>query len=348
MSKWQFRATSPADEDAVSSFLQRIWGRGPQEPGLEPRHLHWKNWLERPDWSGSRGYILTSQDEIVAHGTAVPLSFTAGGERYTIVHLIDWAAEPKSSGSGVALLKRMSQSADAMLTVGGSEMTQKILPALGFKVRGRAQRFVRPLRPLRRLTGQKLSARLGAQFARSLAWTWQAPRAQVDGWTMRRVTAEELVSQAIPWPKSSAGSMLFERTPALMAYYLRCPAARLEMHVVSKGGSTLGYFVLAFAPAQARIVDLWVDSADRGDWCALVQLAVQQACQDQQVAEVISMASDPAGSQAFLDAGFHPRGTDALFLLASNRRELPEVPITFRMLDGDAAYLRTGSPEFWA
>jgi hypothetical protein len=291
---------------------------------------------------------MTNQDEIVAHGTVVPLTSRSGELRFRMVHLIDWAAESKSVGSGVALLKRIGQSVDAILVVGGSDMTQKILPALGFKLCGHVNRFVRPLRPLRRLAGQKLAWRLYAQSARSLVWTWQAPSGRVHGWEARRVTLDDLAASVIPWPKPGLGTMLFERTPDLIGYYLRCPATPMEFHVVAKERSVRGYFMLAFAPAQARIVDMWIDSADRQDWRTLVQLAVRQAEQNPSVAEVVSMASDPVSSQALLDCGFHARGSSPLRLLACNKRELPDMPICFRMLDSDAAYLHNNNDEFWA
>jgi hypothetical protein len=142
--------------------------------------------------------------------------------------------------------------------------------------------------------------------------------------------------------------MLFARAPDVIGYYLRCPAVPMEFHTVAKAGSVRGYFMLGFVPGQARIVDLWIDSANREDWRTLVQLAVQQAEQNESVAEVVSMASDPIGSQAFLDCGFHNLESVPLRLLACNKTPLPCVPIVFRMLDSDAAYLLTNTNELWA
>jgi len=320
---------------------------GPEDPAIDPRHLHWKCWEERADWPGSRGYVMTNQDEIVAHGTVVPLTIGSGGAQFRMAHLTDWAADPKSPGSGVALLKHIGRSVDAILVAGGSDMTQKILPALGFKPCGQATRFARPLRPLRRWAGRKLTLRRCAQSARGLLWKWQAPWEHLRGWEARRVTPEDLAASAIPWPKPGPGSTLFERTPELIGYYLRCPATPMEFHAAAKEGAVRGYFMLAFAPAQARIVDMWVDSADGEDWRALVQLAVQRAEWDESVVEVVSMASDPAAAQALLECGFHARGSWPLRLLACNKRDLPGAPISFRMLDGDAAYLHHGREELW-
>ena len=104
--KSEFRSTSPRDAGAISAFLQRVLAIGPEHPVIEPRHLHWKNWEERPEWSGSRGYIITKENEIVAHGTVVPLEFEWQDKRLKVVYLIDWAADPKSVGSGVSMMQR--------------------------------------------------------------------------------------------------------------------------------------------------------------------------------------------------------------------------------------------------
>ena len=348
MTDSQFRATSPEDAGAVRAFLQRVFALDDSAPVVEPRHLHWKCWEERPDWPGSRGYVISRQGAIMAHGCVVPLSFQCGERRLKVVYLIDWAAEPGSVGSGAALLKRIGKMVDAILVVGGSDMTQKILPALGFKTRGQVTGFARPLHPLARLAGQKPTARLGAQFARSLRWTWTAPRQDLSGWEAHRVAPEDLASTAIPWPKPGSGVTIVERSPELMSYFLRCPAARMELYSVAKQASVRGYFLLAFPPAQARLVDCWIDSSDGGDWRALVQLAVRQARSNASVAEIVSVASDALIHQSLAGSGFHPRGDNPLRMLASRGAELPDTPVRFQMLDSDTAYLHTGTPEFLA
>lgn len=347
--KSEFRSTSPRDAGAVSAFLQRVFAIGPEHPVIEPRSLHWKNWEDHPDWSGSRGYVMTRENEIVAHGTIVPLGFEWKDQRLKVVQLIDWAAEPKSIGSGVSLLRRIGQLADAILVAGGGEMTQKILPALGFQIRGKVTRYVLPVRPLRRLDGQThLGLRSGAQFARSLLWSWQAPSGPVEGWEACRIARGQLVQTPIHWPKPGSAIALFQRSAEAMSYFLRCPAAAMELYSVAKAGSIRGYFLLAFTQAQARIVDLWIDSGDREDWRALVRLAVGKAKQNRGVAEVVSMANDPLTSQGLLDGGFHARGTLPLSLLARAGSDFPDVPIRFQMIDGDEAYRHTGRNEFWA
>src|ERR1039457_629736 len=153
MSKSEFRNTSPEDAGAVSVFLQQVFGMGPEQPVIEPRHMRWKYWDEWTDWPESRGYVLTKDDEIVAHAAVVPLTCVWDDRKIKVVRLIDWAGQVKSVGSGAALLKRVGRMADAVMAVGGTEMTLKIFPALGAKNFGMAHKYARPLRPLRRLLG---------------------------------------------------------------------------------------------------------------------------------------------------------------------------------------------------
>lgn len=346
--KSQFRDTSAQDAPAIAAFLQRIFEMAPGQPLVAPRHLHWKCWEDRSDWAGSRGYVIAKEGEILAHGTVVPLSCLDGQRRLKMIHLIDWAADPQSVGSGVILLKRIARVVDAVLVVGGSKLTQKVLPALGFHSCGEVTRFARPLRPLRRLDGQKLSLRALAQFARSLLWSWQAPSVRTPGWIASRIAPEKLVSAAVRWPRAAEGTAIFERTAETVAYFLKCPATPMELYSVAKDGSGRGYFLLAYAPGQARIVDFHVDCGDREDWRILIQLAVSQAKRNPAVAEVVSMGSDPVTRQALVDCGFHDRGSSTLRLLPAKGVELPVGPIRFQMIDSDAAYLHTKTRAYWA
>jgi hypothetical protein len=345
----QFRTTSPQDAPVVAAFLQRIFDIDPSLPLIAPRHLHWKCWEQRSDWAGSRSYVITKESAIVAHITIVPLSCVGGHQRLKMIHPIDWAADPMSFGSGSILLMQVAERVDAVVVMGGSEMAQKALVALGFKTCGEVMRFVRPLRPLRRLAGQKPSLRLGAQFARSLLWSLQAPSVRTQGWIASRVAPEQLISQSIPWPRSGEEAVIFERNPDTIAYFLKCPAMPMELYAVAKeDGSCRGYFLLAHAPGQTRIVDFYVDSEGREVWRALIELAVLQAKRNRTSAEVVSLGSDTVTRQALLDCGFHARGSFALRLLPAKGVELPAGPIRFQMIDNDAAYWHANKNDYWA
>ena len=132
-----------------------------------------------------------------------------------------------------------------------------------------------------------------------------------------------------------------------MSYWLQCPAAPVEFHVVESGAAAEGYFVLAYAPGQARLADCWLDCDTPAAWDALVQLAVQQAARHSAVAEVAAICSEPLLAAALQRCGFHARSSRPLLVRANGVR-LPAAGIRIQMLDDDTAYRHGGSRTFWA
>ena len=344
----QFRSTSSADAPAISAFLKDIFDMTPENPAVDPRHMQWKFWDEWGDWPESRGYVMTQDEGIVAHGAVVPLTCLWDDRRIKVVRVIDWGAKAKPVGSGVMLMKRIGQMADAVMAVGGTEMTLKIFAALGAKKCGMAHCYARPLRPLRRMLSEKGDWRAGARFARGLVWSLQAPSLIPAGWTARRVTPSQLASTPFPRPTPSPGMAVFERSTASLDYYLRCPSVPFELYMVERNQVARGYFLLAILPRQVRIAESWVDSQNVEDWRALHLLAVHQARQHSEAVEVATMCSDPVTRQSLEECGFHDRGSVELHLLDCSRKGLPVADLRVQMLEGDAAYLHDGSGSLFA
>src|SRR5215469_11972199 len=121
----------------------------------------------------------------------------------------------------------------------------------------------------------------------------------------------------------------------------------MELHVVENGAAAEGYFVLAYAPGQARLADCWLESDDPEAWQALVQLAVRQAARHSEVAEVAAICSEPLLAAALQRCGFHARSSRPLMVRA-NGMGLPTAGIRIQMLDDDSAYRHDGSRTFWA
>ena len=94
MTRIGFRSTNPTDESAIRALLQQAYGVASGHPMFEARHLRWKYWEPRADWQGSRSYVLTRQDRIIAHAAIVPAVCSCGNERLKRLHVIDWAACP--------------------------------------------------------------------------------------------------------------------------------------------------------------------------------------------------------------------------------------------------------------
>jgi Acetyltransferase (GNAT) domain len=345
-----FRPSTAADEPAIAALLRESLRLTPDHPMAEPTHLRWKYWEPHADWAGSRSYVYLQDGQIVAHGAVIPNVCLWRKQRVRALHIIDWAAKPGSSGSGVALMKQIGKLTDMMLAVGGSELTQKILPMVGFKECGTTvKRYARPLRPLLRLVDPEYrSWRLGPQIMRGVFWTLTAPSRREAEWSAHRILADHVGTASIIWPQPIIGTTVFERSNASMSHLLRCPATPMELYSVHRYGRHRGYFLLAFAPAQARIVDCWIDSDEQAEWSAMVQLAVRQAKVHAHVAEVVSMCSDAVLGAALLECGFHVRHAAPMWLRAVSGIARPDVSIRFLMADADDGFLHNGRSSLWA
>jgi hypothetical protein len=347
-----FRPSTIADETAIAALLHESLGLAPGHPMVERSHLHWKYWEPRADWPGSRSYVYLQGGEIVAHGAVVPSVCLWREHRITALQIIDWAAKRDSSGTGVALLKQIRKLPDAMFSVGGNELTtQRILPVIGFKDCGTTVRyFARPIRPLHRLANPAYRGwRLGPQVMRAVFWTLTASSRRNVEWSAHPVPADQLAGALLLWPTPKSGAAIFERSNALMSYWLRCPATPMELYSVHAGGRNRGYFLLALAAAQVRIADCWIDSDELSDWSAAVQLAVTQAKAHLEVAEVVTMTSDPMLSAALVKSGFRMRRAGAMWWYAAGGIARPNATVRYMMADSDEAYLHEGrSTLLWA
>jgi hypothetical protein len=121
----------------------------------------------------------------------------------------------------------------------------------------------------------------------------------------------------------------------------------MEFYSVTKDGTRRGYFMLAHAPGQVRIVDFYADSEDRESWRMIIQLAVAQAKRNRTAAEVAAVGSDPVTRQALADCGFHARQGSALRIYSATGAELPQGSFRFQMIDSDAAYLHENKNDYW-
>jgi Acetyltransferase (GNAT) domain len=345
-----FRPSTIADKDAIAALLREALGLTPDHPMAGSSHVNWKYWEPHPGWAGSRSYVYLRDDQVVAHAAVIPHVCLWRGHRIEALHVVDWAAKQGFSGSGVALMKQIGKLTDAIFAVGGSELTQQILPVIGFKECGTTVAwYARPVRPLQRLVNPEYKSwRLAPRVIRALFWTLTAPSRLDVEWRAQRVLADQLATASLIWPSPIFGTTVFERSNASMSYLLRCPATPMELYSVHRNGRLRGYFLLAFAPAQGRIIDCWIDSDELLDWSATVQLAVARAKAHPEVAEVVSMSSDPCLGAALVKCGFHIRHTTALWWRAASAAARPDVTIRFLMADNDDAYLHNGCRALWA
>jgi hypothetical protein len=122
----------------------------------------------------------------------------------------------------------------------------------------------------------------------------------------------------------------------------------MNVYALEQSGSVRGYFALSCTPAQARLVDCWMDSDVAADWLTVVQSAVDQATQLSDVAELVTIANDQRLVTALTACGFHWRSNTPIHIFCRSKASIPTGPLRVQMLDYDLAYLHQGYPEFWA
>lgn len=311
--------------------------------------MQWKYWQPRADWPGSRSFVLTDGRELLAHQAIVPGAILHGGARSRIIHAIDWAARREAVGAGIRLARHVARMSDFVFAIGGSGDTLKILPLMGYAGCGTVTGYVRTLSPLGILRRPMPSRwRLVPRLARSLLWSFMAPGGDSAGWRQRRIGADDMERCELPLPAQRPAMAVLERSPALLRHALSCPIVPVELHVLEKAGRLGGYFVLSYAPGQARIADIWLDSEEPGDWRGLVHAAVSRARGDGGLAELVVWSSEPNLSRTLLECGFHERLSLPIFLQAAPSAEIPHDIMRVQMLDSDAYYLYFGRNELWA
>jgi hypothetical protein len=344
--KRSIRPSTPADARAIVGLFTQAG----LQPNADPPALHWKYWQERADSTGPRSYVLTSGADVIAHGAFVPGRLAWGARRETTGHVIDWVARPGEFGAGTMIMKHIGQQVDSLLAIGGSADTLRILPHIGFQDIGLATSYVRPLFPLRRLHGgENRDWKTLPRIVRSLVWKAAAPRAVGAGWGTRPVADDaELEQLAAVLPTATANLTVLERSVGLFRYMLRCPIVPMQLYALERAAQLRGYFLLASAPGQVRIVDCWVNSADPSDWRSMLLCAVAQAKQDAQASELVICASDPLLTTVLPRCGFHRRGETPIRLRPARETPMPASLLRIQMLDNDAAFFHEGRNEFWA
>jgi hypothetical protein len=329
------RDTSEPDATAVSAFLTRMLK--PQTPSsyAPDAHMQWKYWTARSDWEGSRSFTAGCNGTIHAHAAAWPVRICVPGELVSAVHVIDWAADPAYPGAGLWLMRQIVARAGLAIATGGSEITRRILPLIGFRARGELWWLARPLRPVAQARTIPVPAwRAAAKLARNAAWNLTAPASSPRGWSAHRVASDEIPGSL--WPQPSAAVAVTARDADFYRYVLSAPSPRHELFVVAKQGEPAGYFCLAFAPHVARIADLWLTSTEIDDWCNAVRTATATAAARPDVYEVTALASTSFSKTAVCNAGFRVRNETAISF-AGDDRFLDGRTLHLQMLDCDAS-----------
>lgn len=294
----EFRPSVPDDLPAIRALLQAGFGAQPDAPFLNEELLRWKY------FQAARGFVLADGPRILAHGCAWPVPKIGG------ICLIDWVSVPHIPGMGVMFVKQLARIEPVMLSIGGSAMTQKIMPKIGFEKRGELLTYARVLKPWRQFQtrpGSK-NGKAIARLLRNLAWSF-SPTAILSG------------AEAIPGAEGQ----------------LHCPAAKVESFQLRPAGSAM----VTRVSGQTRIAQI----AAGPNLAAACAALIQEISKDPATCEVIALAPDGRTRAALEANGFRQRANRSVFVHDPKRTLTPDrFPLPLDMLDDDMFYMDT--PEY--
>jgi hypothetical protein len=335
----QFIASLPSEQPAIAGFLKETFHADPALISFRSDVIHWKYFSDHPEWHGTRSYVIKKDDRIVAHGGVWPLHFVKAGTELKVIHLIDWVASRSSAGAGVLLLSKLAGMADMLLTIGGSPVTQAILPKIGYRQVGEFKLHARVVRP-------------GLQFRSTPDRNWKAPLRLLRNamWSASSLPATpkglhaSRLSQFDSQLESSLHRSAMEvftsrRTAAGLNHVLNCPAASFSAFVVHHFQRPCGYFLLSQVGKQTRIVDIGVESNDPEAWTAACILATRTAAAIPETCEIVAGFSMDRANEALGKVGFRRRGTIPVFCYDPKKLLGTESVLDLSMLDGDLCFI---------
>jgi hypothetical protein len=333
-----FRPTCRCDASALSDFLGQRFHVAADPSFLDERHMEWKYWTARPDWAGSRGFVARHAGAIIAHAATWPVRVHVPDDAIPAVHVIDWAAHPQYPGAGLWLLRQIEAQGRLMIATGGTDITRRILPVIGFRPYGEVCSFARSVRPLRQAwaTVEK-DWRLPGRVLRNSYWRMRPALSAPPGWSVRPVSPADISDDA--WPRPSAAMAVTARDSGFYDYFAECPRPRHVLLGLEARGGSMGYCCVAWARHVARVADLWLPSTSVRDWCAAFQTAAVFAARDREIHEVTAWASSATAKAALNLAGFRLRERSAISVLGDTRA-LEGRELHLQMVDTDSSFLR--------
>jgi len=333
-----FRAIGPSDLPALARFLVRVYKFEPSDLHADPRMLEWKYLYPRPDWEGSRSYVLEKDGEIIAHGGVFPVTFRLPtGDTVGSLTITDWAADPAIPGVGVMLYRKLMQMAPTSFDIGGAAATREMLPRIGFRNIGEAVTFagwLRPWREFRRRPGT------GRSVLRLLhGWAHPAHIRSQPGAQWESVPVGEFDDSLQPILSGAKRPWSFgQRTVAALNYLLKCPHLEMQGFLLKRQSRLVGCFVLGRLSWEARLLDLVVDSEDVDDWKLACAAVTNQALLDREVCRIRVMSTVPILSQALAWNGYWCQYKEPIVMHDPMNVLNGAFPMSIQLFDDDSGY----------
>lgn len=295
--------------------MQAAFEANPDAPFLDPGLLRWKYFEAHPS-GGS--YLMVQNGRIVAHGCAWPVSLKGA------VCLIDWVSAKGVPGVGIMLARKICGLSSITLSIGGSAMTQQIMPKIGFEKKGELHSYARVLQPWRQFQMRpgRLSARAVVRLGRNWAWSW-APSALTRGW---EAEVSEMQNEPI----------------------LHCPGAEMHAYRLTYLGRAAGSALVSRVGGQSRIVRIRPEFQNEPNWESAYAAVLEAVCSSTDSCEIIALAHDGRSRRALEANGFRERARRSVFVSDPLKLLSPkDYPLPLDMLDDDLFYLNTPDYPYW-
>ncbi|HEY3457544.1 MAG TPA: hypothetical protein VGK64_23385 [Bryobacteraceae bacterium] len=329
-----FRPTTEADEHRLIEFLSRAFSVDAGTAFLDPTLLRWKYWTPREDYPESRSFVLERNGVITAHAGIWPVSIGTGEGRTRGAHMIDWASDPAAPGSGASLVQKFIRQFDFLYSIGGSAMTQSVLPAFGFQRVTETWMGARPLRPLRQmLVHQAKNWKLPLRLARNTWWSLSPARLLKSSWT----AVEAPIADFNPPASCPRGRAFFR-------YLGQCPAIQQSLYRLLNNGQEEGWLALSLIQKQARLEGVWLHNGSPARLRSAYLAAQQAAARLGDAYEIVAEGSAGPSEAAALETGLRIARRTPVYLL--QKSGTPLMPFEFQLADNDEFFLSTGVPAF--
>ncbi|MBI1355123.1 MAG: hypothetical protein GC160_12310 [Acidobacteria bacterium] len=333
------RPSEPSDYRAIAALMVEALEVPADAVSLDRRLFDWKCWSPHPSTERSRGVLLYQDDKLLAYCGGWPIRLAGEGGAWEATHTIDWVGRADAPGAGLQALKLLTRGCGAVFSVGGSEITQKILPIFGYKPFNRIVLASRPLRWAQPALARGLDWKTPARVARNV-WRRLRPGVALSaGWSVRRVEPAE-VPEAL-WPVAGPGEVVSARSAEEIERLLGCPVFEDPgCFLLLRGEKPVAYFALAHTQGRARLLDYGPNGLDEETayrlGCAAQTLARASAAGS---ADILAASSEEPALAGWSRAGLTPETVEPIkvWRIAPELKEVERFRLT--LMDWDSAYL---------
>src|ERR1700692_1071754 len=127
---FQFVPIQASEQQDLIKFLVKSFRADPTLNSFRPEVIHWKYFVDNPEWTSPRSLAVKQDGQIVAHGGVWPVRLVTPKTEVRAIHLIDWTASRSAVGAGVHLLRKVAGVGGVVLRPRGARANPSTRPRL--------------------------------------------------------------------------------------------------------------------------------------------------------------------------------------------------------------------------